>query len=541
MSKSRINELSVSVLGLGVSVILFATIVIALTQFIQNRNANVPKNLVCNNPSCAEYARRIRESINLSVDPCAKLYRHVCDGWDATHEGSVLEYEHVQLASAYLRNLPAPRTGQSPLQKAAVFFRSCEDVFHSDRDGTPMLQSLLLKCGVSWPVPKVDPDVVAAVIRLHRLFGLATLLLLTKSSDSDGNASVHIAPSPAVRIMKRKRDAAIAARLHEQHFSSLRNYLAPRNAVRLQTYREFIDVENSTFEYLDRNFGDQDSNVVDSLEALAEITYSISAEYWRRTLEKELGMRVRGNTIRVRVVSLVHLHSFNSLLAELGQEAVLLYVGWVALQFIGPYVSRHLAELARLGNGENERQERVSQCLSLTERFIDWNLLGSHSAGLNDSSRSPLVELVQAIGESLRSAARGAPWLSKFVGDLPTTFTVDYAIPSAEEEQSDFASADDMSSDLLLNWINVTHRRGETRDPVVINAVRHDHLPIEKMHFLRAVNGTLMVPAGYASPLLFESELVPAVRFGSFGLLASVSMLEASGEAHRLSDFLLHK
>ncbi|KAK8782004.1 hypothetical protein V5799_016659, partial [Amblyomma americanum] len=92
----------------------------------------------CSSGYCLTYGRFLVEGVRDDVHPCDDFYQHVCGKWDANRAVSFVEYARERFSRAVVRAARAtevPRTAQTPAQKAAQFFKSCDDVLERDQMG----------------------------------------------------------------------------------------------------------------------------------------------------------------------------------------------------------------------------------------------------------------------------------------------------------------------------------------------------------------------------------------------------------------------
>ncbi|XP_077516866.1 uncharacterized protein LOC144127791 [Amblyomma americanum] len=132
---------------------------------------------VCRTGRCLEYARRLRNTLNTSLNPCESFTRFVCDGLRRRNRLSVREEAFlgvVRKLSSLLLSVPVPSRGQTSLQRAAAFYRSCDDVLQGRADELRKVKKALLDAGIGWPrLPKDSnrSDLLStwfhASIRLH--------------------------------------------------------------------------------------------------------------------------------------------------------------------------------------------------------------------------------------------------------------------------------------------------------------------------------------------------------------------------------------
>ncbi|XP_049525104.1 uncharacterized protein LOC125946350 [Dermacentor silvarum] len=99
-------------------------LVYILSQLLYNRKDS--PRATCMNHVCREYARRLLDSLNRSVDPCHSFTRFVCDGWRQRQLLSVRELIFSAATERILRvvnTMDVPLSGQSLLQRATKLYR----------------------------------------------------------------------------------------------------------------------------------------------------------------------------------------------------------------------------------------------------------------------------------------------------------------------------------------------------------------------------------------------------------------------------------
>ncbi|KAK8759085.1 hypothetical protein V5799_003277 [Amblyomma americanum] len=116
---------------------------------------------VCRTEPCREYARRLRATLNTSLNPCEGFSRFVCDGWWRRSQLSVREEAFLGVLremSSLLSSVPVPTTGQTTLQRAAAFYRSCDGVLQGRSDQLLKVKRALLDAGIVWPLLPKDSN-----------------------------------------------------------------------------------------------------------------------------------------------------------------------------------------------------------------------------------------------------------------------------------------------------------------------------------------------------------------------------------------------
>ncbi|KAK8786152.1 hypothetical protein V5799_007482, partial [Amblyomma americanum] len=161
---------------------------------------------VCRTKSCLEYARRLRYTLNTSLNPCESFKRFVCDGWRRRNRLSVRQEAFlgvVRKLSSLLLSVPVPSTGQASLQRAATFYRSCHKVLHGS---IPTSWKMLLWSPLLHVMLQQDPNVTT--VALEPLSDFERILLKHKGLEgSDHEAKVYFEELRREFLANREHDS----------------------------------------------------------------------------------------------------------------------------------------------------------------------------------------------------------------------------------------------------------------------------------------------------------------------------------------------
>ncbi|KAH8023575.1 hypothetical protein HPB51_014824 [Rhipicephalus microplus] len=151
--------------ALGVSLILFLAV-----AAIKRRPPATPD--VCRSHACAEFSRRLRESLNDSASPCDSFTRFVCDGWREGHKLSVREESFKATLDRISRMTSALSDEDDTEPVASTFFRSCVSILRGTRDETDAVTTALRDIGIVWPSrPRGPVDTLQTIfyssLKLH--------------------------------------------------------------------------------------------------------------------------------------------------------------------------------------------------------------------------------------------------------------------------------------------------------------------------------------------------------------------------------------
>ncbi|KAG0415840.1 hypothetical protein HPB47_006981 [Ixodes persulcatus] len=401
---------------------LFVVVVILLlVSFLRTSTSRNDSFTTCRSPSCSRYSHLVKHSLNRVVKPCDNFYRHVCHGWTRDHLGSVMAEQYLDHVTALLRKTSPQLKNQSPLEKVAKLFQSCEEVLAQSEESASMAD-IMRETLLEWPSPSLNPDVLQSITRLQIKLNLSILLVIER-------------------------------RYYENSARSRRQFSAT----------------------------------------------------W--------------------VTSVQYLVAFNSLLAEQGDRAVHLYLGWALVQLLSPYTWKRFAVLYHFGDLGAALQSRPWDCLQLTEMLLGWTLF-AHQAKLKPDPEvaNDTRDLVESVYGSLRGRISSSDWLGPFMNRLPAKLGVthDYQDSALEAEASALIELPNLNSMFLDNWVEIV-RYARARNLSFLKLSRTDHVryiaPGKSWPPFSVHDGAILMPTHSLTLPTYDPLVPPAVKFGALGSL----------------------
>ncbi|KAH7946334.1 hypothetical protein HPB49_023271 [Dermacentor silvarum] len=211
-----INIVAVAAALVGVTILAFAT------------NGDWLRARVCNSTTCSRYSIILQTSMNRSIDPCRSFTRYVCDGWDNSTY-SVRESIYVVMLrrlSQTVRDVNVPKRGQSVVQRATAFYKSCDAILHGDRDELADVKYILFRAGVTWPKRDEQPDILSLLLNTSLVLGWDSVLYV---SAGRGGRDILLSVGKGFWIVTSKYERLGSYSQKQRHFEYLRDKFSRRN------------------------------------------------------------------------------------------------------------------------------------------------------------------------------------------------------------------------------------------------------------------------------------------------------------------------
>ncbi|KAK8781793.1 hypothetical protein V5799_016867 [Amblyomma americanum] len=402
------NKRSFSVM-VGATAVIVILALVAITSFLMTRGGpEKGQHSACTTLACEEYSKRLLNSINFSVNPCESFTHFVCDGWRRDHELSVNEDTlRAALDSLYYKitGLKVPDSNRSALEKAAVFYRSCECVGRGKCDQLVDVLSALTEAGIEWPRHARKPDVLRTMLfsslRL-RWGGVFSFEIASRGREKH----VMIRIADELHLLKRKmhEQLRVSVELRKQYFEVLRDQFKDTtngNRDDLVSFADTLYIERNISENLWASAHSTNTQILKD-ELLYGVVANLTQERWRETL-RECGVALdRNDTLVFSSDAYMFFFHFMMLWLQNTVKDMHLFVSWCTVQVAALFANQRLLVNFYGGQAKAELTHKIS-CFSKTF-LITGNDLTRRNYGrhMEPVSLRTALDAYRANGEALR-------------------------------------------------------------------------------------------------------------------------------------------
>ncbi|KAH6937203.1 hypothetical protein HPB50_025988 [Hyalomma asiaticum] len=178
-------------------------------RHMEVRDSSSIQVAACAKDACRQMGLLLKDSLDVSRDPCEDFHAYVCGSWPTKHPGrSVTQVLASTFMSNVIRRAKAVRIPyvvktrkQTAVQKAARHLIACDDIVAEDDDQSAYVREVLAEAGVEWPDGGADgnasSDVLDNIIYMSQVVKIPVLIEVTLES------------SPVQRVVvKRPKNAA---------------------------------------------------------------------------------------------------------------------------------------------------------------------------------------------------------------------------------------------------------------------------------------------------------------------------------------------
>ncbi|KAH6929860.1 hypothetical protein HPB50_006423 [Hyalomma asiaticum] len=300
---------------------------------------------VCRSHACAEFSRRLRESLNDSACPCKSFTSFVCDGWREGHKLSVRE-ESFKAAFDRMSRMTSTLSSEREYDiepVASTFFRSCESLFKGTSDETDAVSEALRHAGIVWPSRPQGPVDALEAVFISSLKLRWSAVLHVELNEQDGKTRVLLTPVQNFAISVEK---ALTFRGHDAARSDYFNLLSRNfagSSTQAQdsvTLEETAEVERKFLIPLKKAFQSPSKRDVLEAHSLFIQSANLSSERWRKVLHAH-DANINGEVI-YWTEKAEFVEMFFTLWSNHGEWDVFLLLSWCTVQVAALYANRHL-------------------------------------------------------------------------------------------------------------------------------------------------------------------------------------------------------
>ncbi|XP_077484754.1 neprilysin-1-like [Amblyomma americanum] len=289
---------------------------------------------ICETAVCRYYADMLRDSLNDAVSPCDDFHAHVCSRWEGSKTVAVREHvyrQFVQRVSEMATTTAVPPERQTAVQKAALFFQSCRNVYRGQRSELELIRKRLLDFGVFWPEMRNESRLVRTLVSASAAWNWGSVIQLYTWKPG----RFTLSPTLIFGLTLLRREAMLSPTggqsSYKQYFDKMVDAFR-RNDGKAISYAELIELESKIIPLLAKPYVAASSTTrvnarLDELEALS--LGIVPKVVWKEELQNYFNITV--DPI-IDIENVEFIKEFFRTVKNVGEEKMMYYVGWTLVQ-----------------------------------------------------------------------------------------------------------------------------------------------------------------------------------------------------------------
>ncbi|XP_065283384.1 neprilysin-like [Dermacentor albipictus] len=479
----------------------------------------------CTTHACREYAQRLLASLNSSVKPCHSFTRFVCDGW---RRRQLLGVQEEAFGAAnkrierIVRTIDVPSSGQKPLERAAMLYRSCIAVLTTPTGEFAEVKAALRAAGVTWPhrPPPIERrDLLRMMFHCDYALGWSAVFRVDPEVRQN-STKAYVLTDSGFNFIVRKYHERNSEANRQHYFTRLRNAFRDTDteaASDVITFEETQRLEENMFGPLIAAFHKNAPNV---LVVPADVVYNASAnlslDRWTEVLESE-GVELVG-LLEFRTWNLPFFSTFVDLLAHHGELDMYALVSWCTVQVAALFANGELV-VNFYGHPQRALVLHGAFCLSRAYIAAGRTLMYKYAREvLPVVARRHAESIVLAVRTAFRKRLFTWPDYNASVSviwsweNVSLTFSI--FAPATKANFTDIVVGE-MGDSFLQNWHNAWMSRTFSRGIDIKIAIS----AIETLSFSADIEYRkefILLPYVFFFPY-YDINSVPSLNYGGFG------------------------
>ncbi|XP_077557057.1 neprilysin-1-like [Haemaphysalis longicornis] len=484
----------------------------------------------CDDPSCWDFITSLHRSLNYSTSPCDNFYHFVCDGWKSSHGPNEFVFAELQAMVAHaavnslLRVGHAPLLRQTAVQKAAVMFKTCVQVFMNRADSTESLKSFLRSLDLLEPKPETV-DVLDVIVGLGLDWNVPVILQMSVEHDQSRDGKPTLSFSRSRYLME------WFLRRSYMQGHALYNYVVSCS----QLINHQFDPEALIFyeNYIISSLGPTtETAFATSTVTLADLeshTPGILSSEWLEVINRHLPDAAQLTSLSMlRVADIRYLRAVGETILDDRRRRngnLLLYVAWIVIQFLGPLAS--LSLIAPSFPTVTEAKNYIFyRC------FEELNLLMPYAFGapfavdnVPAKAREDVLKMVKLVKKSLNDSFVNSKWMDNetrniAVLKLHSMRTIiaypDFVVNALDEYYAHVpdSSVVFLESRMRAWYVTMRKRKEKLWLP---RAFDYDFRLTDVNAFYQTQSNTMIIPAGIINGPFYSPKYPASVNFGGLG------------------------
>ncbi|XP_065297918.1 neprilysin-1-like [Dermacentor albipictus] len=444
---------------LAIVLAVFVLLVLVLLVIVMVLEGSWARTGACHSEHCKHVAKLLLDSVSPDVNPCDNFYQRVCGRWKyAGSQGDVLFDKLIGDVTDLVRTMDVPPTGQSPAQKAALAYRTCEDIVAKNNTNLTTLVQILEEAGLYAPPGWKGPvDALNATFFLHFKWRIAAPLKFTYVRPAHRGITLRMAPSESLKAYARRR-------LEPGFYDALRNDYEV-----FHTTFEPNKLPNVTYDdwkKMDENVVTDSMSILNTLDStndfagwnensIQDAIRGVSQRQWTSILDMYFN---RSNSLRFYVDSVFLFKKFMQLPNQFGAMEAQGYFRWYMVEILtrrvyAPWIIREFPTY------QDAMKYQHRFCYAILKQTASYAFLAPYvSKVFTADVKHDIRQLLQTVresynhlfakGDQLRSNVKR---LRSYANDTGHVFDL-LSLSQERSLEENYATYEDMTSDPLLNW-----------------------------------------------------------------------------------------
>ncbi|KAL1438585.1 hypothetical protein MTO96_047943 [Rhipicephalus appendiculatus] len=482
----------------------------------------------CESAACVELNGLLKASIDASVPPCDNFYKHVCGSLFTNGHTSVYRQLVERFGRALISftndDVVQSAVGQTPVQKAALFLRTCLLTIAYDKQSeVAEFRRKLMEIGVVWPSFSQAPNVIGTAAKVYATFQVVPLLKIKRSRvGEEGGPYASVGPDTVISAWKEKRDGMRLSGTYEVFYAdTVAMYTGQKSMPSTSEFKKFEHVESVVLEKLVRSQSGRSDYVYRTVHELELLTPKVKPGVWQTVVTGDLGL---STSAEVRIRDPEYLKRFDDIFGEVEERDLHFYFDWYVLQAMGRFMSASLSKLwyadswatrdPAVSGEPSFSTPSVADCLQLTESLLGWSLFQHFATAKVDPTVLHKVNaMADTINTELAKRLEAAPWVAQ---KNFTRLVEAFAIRAASEDVLYHSALFSRPGALAAAMANVSTSH-------IATIRNNDHVVA-----FDSASQSVRLPPYFAMVPVFQPDLTDSAIYGALGTLlgtASVHLL----------------
>ncbi|KAL1435558.1 hypothetical protein MTO96_000215 [Rhipicephalus appendiculatus] len=499
------NRSKLLIIGGAVFVVVIGLLIILMILLSSGTPTGGVTSGICQTPPCMRVAKLLLDSMSPDVNPCENFYQRVCGRWKFA----------------------------SPVQKAALAYKACEDIVAKNNTNLTTLVQILKEAGFYSPPGWTGPvDALNATFYLHFKWRIAAPMKFTYVRPAHRGITLRMAPSESLKEYGiRRQKPGFYDDLREDYEMFHTTYEA--NTLPNLTYEKWKAMDVKVVAAFVVSLHSLNSNSSNEFAGWNETTIQgairgVSRKQWMSILNAYFN---RSDSLRFYVDSVSIFRKFMQLPHDFGTADAQAYYRWYVAEILtrrlyAPWIIREFPTYT------DALKSQYRFCFAILEQTASYAFFAPYVAKMftTDVKKNDIRGLLQMVrgsyddlfaeGDQLRSNVK---MLRTYANDTGHVFDL-LSLSQERALQENYATYEDMTPDPLLNWKRLMTGRSTSLWSHVSMGTA-GALPSDLLYYrINGVSNDIILRPDVAVLPAYDSSAPVVLKLASMGSLMASAM-----------------